>query len=105
MDGTHLTGRMIVGEDVFISVLVGSMNDNAIGREGFGSHVAGPHIHDRAVIGGGAMLLPGVVIGCEAIVASGSVVSKSVPAGGSVAGVPARSFVRATSVASPEPSI
>ncbi len=104
MDGTHLTGKMIFGEDVFISVLVGSMNDNFMGREGFGGHVAGPHIHDRAVIGGGAMLLPGVVIGCDATVASGAVVSKSVPAGGSVAGVPARSFARPGAVAPSEPS-
>jgi maltose O-acetyltransferase len=41
-------------------------------------------------IGGGAILLPGVTIGDDAIVGAGSVVTRDVPAGVSVAGNPAR---------------
>ena len=41
-------------------------------------------------IGGGAILLPGVTVGDEAIVAAGAVVSKDVAPGARVAGVPAR---------------
>ena len=41
-------------------------------------------------IGGGAIILPGVSIGDEAIVGAGSVVTRDVPAGATVAGNPAR---------------
>ncbi|MDI3429347.1 sugar O-acetyltransferase [Aeromonas sp. V90_14] len=47
-------------------------------------------IEDRVWIGGGAILLPGVTIGREAIVGAGAVVTKDVPAGGRVVGNPAR---------------
>ena len=47
-------------------------------------------IEDRVWIGGGAILLPGVTIGREAIVGAGAVVSKDVPAGARVVGNPAR---------------
>ncbi|MFM4916984.1 sugar O-acetyltransferase [Aeromonas dhakensis] len=47
-------------------------------------------IEDRVWIGGGAILLPGVTIGREAIVGAGAVVTKDVPAGARVAGNPAR---------------
>ncbi len=43
----------------------------------------------NAWIGAGAILLPGVEIGENAIVAAGAVVSKPVPAGTIVGGVPA----------------
>lgn len=41
-------------------------------------------------IGGGAIILPGVTIGDNAIVGAGSVVTHDVPAGATVAGNPAR---------------
>lgn len=41
-------------------------------------------------IGGGAIILPGVTIGDDAIVGAGSVVTRDVPAGATVAGNPAR---------------
>ena len=43
-------------------------------------------------IGGGALILPGVTIGDGAIVGAGSVVTKSVAAGDTVVGNPARSM-------------
>jgi maltose O-acetyltransferase len=47
-------------------------------------------IEDNVWIGGGAILLPGVRIGRNAVVGAGSVVSRSVPANTAVAGNPAR---------------
>ena len=47
-------------------------------------------IEDRVWIGGGAILLPGVTIGREAVVGAGAVVTKDAPAGARVVGNPAR---------------
>jgi maltose O-acetyltransferase len=47
-------------------------------------------IEDKVWLGGGAILLPGVRIGRNAVVGAGAVVSRSVPANTVVAGNPAR---------------
>lgn len=47
-------------------------------------------IGSRAWIGGGAIILPGVTIGDDAVVGAGSVVTRDVPAGAKVVGSPAR---------------
>ena len=47
-------------------------------------------VQDRVWIGAGAIILPGVSIGAGANVAAGAVVTRDVPAGVTVAGVPAR---------------
>jgi maltose O-acetyltransferase len=47
-------------------------------------------IEDNVWIGGGAILLPGVIIGRNAVVGAGAVVTRSVPANTVVAGNPAR---------------
>jgi len=43
-------------------------------------------------IGGGAIILPGITIGDDAIIGAGSVVTRDVPAGATVAGNPARAL-------------
>ncbi len=47
-------------------------------------------IGNNVWIGGGARILPHVTIGDDAIIGAGSVVTKDVPAGARVAGVPAK---------------
>lgn len=47
-------------------------------------------IGDDVFIGGNSIIMPGVRIGSRVVVAAGSVVTKSVPSGMIVAGVPAR---------------
>lgn len=89
VDLSHLTAGLRIGDDVFWSVGVLSMNDN---RDG--SALKGPIVDPGAFIGGGAILLPGVLIGGHAIVAAGAVVTHEVEAGTRVQGVPARSYVR-----------
>jgi serine acetyltransferase len=47
-------------------------------------------VEDNVFIGARAIVLPGVVIGSNSVVAAGSVVTKHVPQGVVVAGVPAQ---------------
>jgi acetyltransferase-like isoleucine patch superfamily enzyme len=91
MDLTHITGNCTIGRDVFCSILVSTTNDNAIGAQGYSEeNIVGPTIHDGAMIGANANLLPGVVVGEGAMVAAGSVVTKDVEPRTLVAGLPAR---------------
>jgi acetyltransferase-like isoleucine patch superfamily enzyme len=54
------------------------------------SHLQGPTIKAGARIGINATLLPGVVIGRDALIGAGSVVTKDVPPGAIAVGNPAR---------------
>ncbi|MFC1782476.1 DapH/DapD/GlmU-related protein [Planctomycetota bacterium] len=91
MDLTHVTGNCFIGNDVFISTIVGMTNDNLIGLGGYDEQrIKGPTIEDGAVIGAGATLLPGVVIGKKAMVGAGSVLTKNVPEHTVWYGVPAQ---------------
>jgi UDP-3-O-[3-hydroxymyristoyl] glucosamine N-acyltransferase len=93
IDLTHVTGNAIIGNDVFISLCVGMANDNSMGKLGYTDDMKGPTIEDGAVIGVGVSLLPGVVIGKNARVGAGSLVTKNVESETLVMGVPAR-FVK-----------
>jgi acetyltransferase-like isoleucine patch superfamily enzyme len=91
MDLSHLTGNCEVGKNVFISIHVSTTNDNALGRDGYvEEEIRGPRIHDHAVVGANAVLLPGITIGENALVAAGAVVTRDVPQGARVFGSPAR---------------
>jgi acetyltransferase-like isoleucine patch superfamily enzyme len=89
---SNLAQGIIVGDNVFISVGVMTMNTRKIsyGRSSVPLVFQAPIIGDGVRIGGGAVILPGVVIGHNAVIAAGSVVTKDVPPAKLVMGNPAK---------------
>jgi len=95
---TFICEGVHIGDNVFIGHNVTFINDkyphatNADGSMQSESDwkVVETHVKDWASIGSSATILCGVTIGEKAIVGAGSVVTKDVPAGATVAGVPAR---------------
>ena len=87
----YVTAYSTLEDDVFLAPCVITTNDNFMGRtERRHKERRGPTIRRGARIGGGAILLPGIVIGEEAFVGAGSVVLHDVPARAVVVGNPAR---------------
>ena len=87
----YITAYSTLEDDVFIAPCVVTTNDNFMGRtERRHELIKGPTIRRGARVGGGAILLPGVVIGEEAFVGAGAVVTKNVDPRMLVVGSPAR---------------
>lgn len=82
-----LSACTILGHDGSVAVL-----NKAYGKKL--DRVGRVDIKDNVFIGHGAIILPGITIGPNALVAAGSVVSKDVGEGSIVAGVPAREVGR-----------
>lgn len=91
MDNTHITGNMIIGDHVFISVLVSTTNDNSMGRDGYNREsIEGGVIEDYVTIGAGANVLPMVRIGKNSIIGASALVTKNVEPNSVMMGVPAK---------------
>lgn len=91
MDSSVINGNSIIEDDVFISALVTTTNDNTMGRIAYGiDHVVGPHIKRRTTIGAAANILPNVVVGENCIVGASALVTKDIPDNKVVMGIPAR---------------
>jgi len=81
----------LIEDDVFFGPLVAITNDQTLGRrEATGARLQGAVARRGCRVGANAVLLPGVEIGVEAIVAAGSVVTRSVPDRTVAMGAPAR---------------
>jgi acetyltransferase-like isoleucine patch superfamily enzyme len=87
----YITAYCELEADVFIAPCVVTTNDNFMGRtEKRRELIKGATIRRGARVGGGAILCPAVVIGEDAFVGAGAVVTKDVPARKLVVGNPAR---------------
>ncbi|HET6692651.1 MAG TPA: DapH/DapD/GlmU-related protein [Miltoncostaeaceae bacterium] len=88
---SYITAYSELEDHVFIAPCVTTTNDNFMGRtEARHELIKGAIIRRGARVGGGVVILPGIEIGAEAFVAAGALVTRDVPAGKLVAGLPAQ---------------
>jgi acetyltransferase-like isoleucine patch superfamily enzyme len=97
LEGTEFTDPYLtrIGNNVHFSKCALIGHDGSVGmmERAYGvriDHVGKIDVRDNVFIGYGVVVLPGVTIGPDAIVAAGAVVTRDVPEGAIVAGVPAR---------------
>ena len=89
----YITAYSVIEDFCFIAPMVATSNDRFIGRtEERLKHFKGVTVRRGGRIGVGATILPGIVVGEDAVVGAGSVVTHDVPARTVVVGVPARHF-------------
>jgi len=90
---TFICSGVRIADDVFVGHNVTFINDRHPTTEGArtGEWTLEPTVVEaRASIGSGAVILCGLTIGAGARVGAGAVVTRDVPAGATVVGVPAR---------------
>jgi len=85
--GVYLAQFTVLEDDVFLGPGAMTSNDKYPVDK---TNLVGPTIRAGARIGMRAVILPGVTIGRGAMIGAGSVVTRDVPDGATVAGVPAR---------------
>jgi len=91
MNQTQLTGKMVIGNEVFFGPDVSTMNDKYMDRVlNPEMQYSGAKIGDYSRIGGNSTILPGITIGEDVLVAAGAVVVRDIPDYAVVMGVPAR---------------
>jgi acetyltransferase-like isoleucine patch superfamily enzyme len=89
--GAYITAWTTIEDHCFVAPCVVTTNDNFMGRtERRFAQRGGPIIRRGARVGADVILLPNVEVGSEAFVAAGAVITRDVPAGKLVMGMPAR---------------
>lgn len=83
---TFIPPKITLGRDVFLGPAVRFAND----KYPVSSRLVGTKVGDGAIIGMGALIMAGITIGRNAVVAAGSIVTKDVPETHMVMGSPAR---------------
>jgi UDP-2-acetamido-3-amino-2,3-dideoxy-glucuronate N-acetyltransferase len=81
-----ISNECVLGDNVFIAPNSSLLND----KYPKSSLLTAPTVKDNVIIGGGVTVLPDVVLGENSVIGGGSVVTKNVPAGTVLMGVPAK---------------
>jgi UDP-2-acetamido-3-amino-2,3-dideoxy-glucuronate N-acetyltransferase len=89
-NGVQIWDGLRIGDGVFIGPNVSFCNDKYPKSKNKSFSLMETYVGSGAVIGAGAVILPGVILGDQCIIGAGAVVTKSVPAGSTVIGNPAR---------------
>lgn len=88
--GAFIPNGTVIEDNVFIGPNV-TMTDDKYPRSGnHGYNAQPPHILKGASIGAGAIVLPGITIGANSMIAAGAVVTHDVGYGEVVKGIPGR---------------
>lgn len=90
-NGTLIADGWKIGRGTFVGVNVSTMSDrrrDVVEYEFKGSTPT--TIGERCLIGSGAVILPGLVIGDDVVIGAGALVTCDVPSGATVLGQPAR---------------
>jgi len=94
MTGAVITQDVAIGEGTLVHVNTTIHHDCRVGsfcELSPGCHVLGKvRIGDLSSIGSGAVILPGMTIGSGVVVGAGAVVTKDVPDGVTIKGIPAK---------------
>lgn len=87
--GAYVADLSVLGENVFIGPNATLLNDR-YPPSGDPAKWTPVVVEARAVIGGGATVLPGLTVGADAVLAAGSTLTKDLPTGEVWAGNPAK---------------
>ncbi len=89
MAHVYIPSKTRIGNLVFIGPNVAILNDKQPQRDAERIGIDGVTIEERATIGGGVTLCPGVTVGARSFVAAGALVTKDVPPDVMAIGCPA----------------
>lgn len=88
--GVYIAAFSTLEDDVFVGPGAITTNDDTMSRHPPDMQLRGATLRRACRVGGGAVLTPGVVVGEEAFLAAGAVLTRDLPARAVAIGVPAR---------------
>jgi len=77
MSNVHITGEMSIGNNCFFGPFVSTMNDTYMGIDKK-VILRGPTLGHHVYVGGGACILPGVVITSNVVIGAGALITKNI---------------------------